>query len=245
MKTLKRFYMAIVLSVSILSFLYEIVLLTFSIEQIYDPYRLVGIHGIEEYTKYWSKFRSITLLLFCMGIIILWVIIKRKLEHCKMNRMVRTAVTYVLCAVLLALLSFSINQYRNYTERYEERHEDDYTELLYEDENISDQNGNEVHPAIVTNLLYYEHKTWFQRLYQTEAPFSAFDNNGYMTAHVKLWEDEGADVPEWMYTAWNWILLIQRSPFMIRYKIALLWFVYIIICGITAKKLKIMCRYFQ
>ena len=37
MKTLKRFYMAIVLSVSILSFLYEIVLLIFSVEHIIIP----------------------------------------------------------------------------------------------------------------------------------------------------------------------------------------------------------------
>ena len=43
---------------SIFIFLYETIAIIFSLEMMFDPYRLVGIHGIDQYTDFWMKVRS-------------------------------------------------------------------------------------------------------------------------------------------------------------------------------------------
>lgn len=37
---------------SIFIFIYETIAVIFSLEMIFDPYRLVGIHGIDQYTAF-------------------------------------------------------------------------------------------------------------------------------------------------------------------------------------------------
>lgn len=61
---------------SIFIFLYETIAIIFSLEMMFDPYRLVGIHGIDQYTDFWMKVRSFAYLLLIVGVAVMWLIIR-------------------------------------------------------------------------------------------------------------------------------------------------------------------------
>ena len=52
-------------------FIYEAIAVIFSLEMIFDPYRLVGIHGIDQYTDFWMKVRSFAYLLLSVGVVVM------------------------------------------------------------------------------------------------------------------------------------------------------------------------------
>ena len=56
---------------SIFIFVYETIAVIFSLEMIFDPYRLVGIHGINQYMDFWMKVRSFAYLLLSVGVVVM------------------------------------------------------------------------------------------------------------------------------------------------------------------------------
>ena len=56
---------------SIFIFLYETIAIIFSLEMMFDPYRLVGIHGIDQYIDFWMKVRSFAYLLLIVGVVVM------------------------------------------------------------------------------------------------------------------------------------------------------------------------------
>lgn len=79
--------------------------------------------------------------------------------------------------------------------------------VMLQDQHLNSQSLNE---SIGTKILSYEHRTWFQKLYKSRVTFYALSGDA-RAAKFDFLKDENAYVPEWMYTGWNWILLIRRA----------------------------------
>ena len=194
---------------SIFIFLYETIAIIFSLEMIFDPYRLVGIHGIDQYTDFWMKVRSFAYLLLSVGVAVMWLIIRWILKRAGVRK--RIQMQCVIFAAVFTLLSVGMNQYYKYTEKLDELHNEDYT-ITFHYGDVADQylNSEPLNESFGTKILSYEHRTWFQKLYKSRVTFYALSGDA-RAAKFDFLKDENAYVPEWMYTGWNWILRIRRA----------------------------------
>ena len=124
---------------SIFIFLYETIAIIFSLEMMFDPYRLVGIHGIDQYTDFWMKVRSFAYLLLIVGVAVMWLIIRWILKRAGVRK--RIQMQCVIFAAVFTLLSVGMNQYYKYTEKLEGLHNEDYT-ITFHYGDVADQYSN-------------------------------------------------------------------------------------------------------
>ena len=124
---------------SIFIFLYETIAIIFSLEMMFDPYRLVGIHGIDQYTDFWMKVRSFAYLLLIVGVVIMWLIIRWILKRAGVRK--RIQIQCVIFAEVFTLLSVGVNRYYKYTEKLEGLHNEDYT-ITFHYGDVADQYSN-------------------------------------------------------------------------------------------------------
>ena len=52
-------------------------------------YRLVGIHGIDQYTDFWMKVRSFAYLLLIVGVVVMWLIIRWILKKTEVRKRIQ------------------------------------------------------------------------------------------------------------------------------------------------------------
>lgn len=201
---LRKAVMNFMIVFAILNMVPAVISYVFAMEFLFDPYFLVGVHGMKNY-PFWSSLRIPAYLFSIVLVGVLLFRFSRYLKGRRMGAKTRKVLQWTFLVVFLFASSFLLREYQSYINKH-------YGEV-YADEYIDDSNEKEM----VIKGIPYPHRTWFQRFLKTDAAFGEIMNGeeyGILGATVRVLRTEEVPRDWWRYRFWE---KIEFLNFWFRY----------------------------
>ena len=196
-KKVKRFYLNVLILISIPTLLLVMLSFVFSLELAFDPYRLVGIFGKKTYSMLITLRRPTYVVSVVAGVIFIRRT-EKQLRNAGLDKRTRLGLLIFLLMTVVFVSGKAIRTCENYVyKHYGEAHTSDYIdyEIAY--------------PNISVEMLTYPNETWFQKALKTQATFERFAGEIVPDVGGKALRTE--EVPEgwWRLKVWRRIAWLE------------------------------------
>ncbi len=196
-KKVKRFYLNVLILISIPTLLLVMLSFVFSLELAFDPYRLVGIFGKKTYSMLITLRRPAYVVSVVAGVIFIKRT-KKQLRSAGLDKRTRLGLLIFLLMTVVFVSGKVIRTCENYIyKHYGEAHTSDYIDYEF------------AYPNISVEILTYPNETWFQKALKTQATFERFVGEIVPDVGGKALRTE--EVPEdwWRLKVWRRIAWLE------------------------------------
>lgn len=196
-KKVKRFYLNVLILISIPTLLLVMLSFVFSLELAFDPYRLVGIFGKKTYSMLITLRRPAYVVSVVAGVIFIKRT-KKQLRSAGLDKRTRLGLLIFLLMTVVFVSGKVIRTCENYIyKHYGETHTSDYIDYEF------------AYPNISVEILTYPNETWFQKALKTQATFERFVGEIVPDVGGKALRTE--EVPEdwWRLKVWRRIAWLE------------------------------------